>query len=74
MNKHPSPLSADLPASIRKELERVPVFTPEMEAELAQANRDLEDDPSFQADFLKSVFVERMIEALEEHWHQRPSA
>lgn len=66
MNKHHPPLSADVPEILREELERTPAFTPEMEAELAAANRALEADPKFQAEYLKSLFVEKMLQALEE--------
>jgi DNA-binding phage protein len=60
------PLSADIPDILREELERTRPLTPEMLAELAKANRALEADPEFQADFLKSLFVEKMLEAMEE--------
>lgn len=66
MKTKPTPLPDDLPAILREELERVPVFTPEMEAALAAANRAVQDDPQFDADLMKMVFVNEMLTALEE--------
>ena len=63
---HHSPISADIPEVLREELERTPPVTPEMLAELAAANRRLNADPEFQADLLKGLFVEQMLEALED--------
>lgn len=59
-------LPNDLPADLRAYLESVPPSTPEMTERVAAANRALEDDPTFQADYLKSLFVEKMYAALEE--------
>jgi transcriptional regulator with XRE-family HTH domain len=64
MNKNPLP--DDLPADLRAYLDSVPPATPEMTARVAAANRALEDDPTFQADYLKSLFVEKMYAALNE--------
>lgn len=61
-----NPLPNDLPADLLAYLESVPPATPEMAARVAAANRALEDDPAFQADYLKSLFVENMYAALEE--------
>jgi len=64
MNKNTLP--DDRPADVLAYLESVPPATPEMAARVAAANHALEADPAFQADYLKSVFVETMYSALEE--------
>lgn len=61
-----NPLPDDLPADLRAYLDSVPPATPEMAARVAAANRALEDDPGFHADFLKALFIEKMYSALEE--------
>jgi transcriptional regulator with XRE-family HTH domain len=66
MNTPNTPLSADLPADIREYLATVPPVSEQDLAELRKASEALDHDPAFQADFLKSLFVERMLEAMEE--------
>lgn len=61
-----NPLPDDLPADLRAYLESVPPVTPEMTARVAAANRALDNDPAFQADFIKTLFVEKMYSALDE--------
>lgn len=60
------PLSPDLPADIREYLATVPPVTEQDLAALRKAGEALDHDPAFQADCLKSLFVERMLEAMEE--------
>lgn len=60
------PLSDDIPDILRDELARTRPLTPEMLAELAAANRAIVADPAFQADFLKALFVNEMLAALDE--------
>jgi len=59
-------LSADLPADLRAYLESVPPSTPEMTDSLARANRAAQEDPQFDADLMKMVFVNEMLTALDE--------
>jgi transcriptional regulator with XRE-family HTH domain len=66
MNTAKIPLSADLPADIREYLATVPPVTEQDLAALRQAGEALDRDPGFQADYLKSLFVERMLGAMEE--------
>ena len=66
MNTANHPLSPDLPADLREYLENVPPVTEQDLAALRKAGEALDRDPAFQADYLKSLFVERMLEALEE--------
>ncbi len=61
-----NPLPNDLPADLRAYLESVPPVTAEMTERVAAANRALENDPAFQADFIKTLFVEKMYSALDE--------
>lgn len=71
MNKNPLP--DELPADLKAYLESVPSATPEMTERVAAANRALEDDPAFQADYLKSLFVEKMYAALDERRETKAS-
>ena len=64
--KNENPLSADLPAEIREYLKAVPALSPEELEELRQAGEALDRDPAFRADYLKSLFVEKMLEAMAE--------
>lgn len=66
MNTTNNPISADLPAELREYLQSVPVVSAKDLAELKQAAAALDRDPAFQADYLKSLFVERMLEAMAE--------
>jgi transcriptional regulator with XRE-family HTH domain len=66
MNTTNHPLSADLPADLREYLAAVPPVTERDLAALRKAAEALDRDPAFQADYLKSLFVERMLEALAE--------
>jgi transcriptional regulator with XRE-family HTH domain len=66
MKRHDTPLSPEIPEDLRAYLENVPAVSPEDVARLAAAAELLDEDPSFQAEFLKSIFVEKMIEALKE--------
>ncbi len=61
-----NPLPDDLPADLRAYLESVPPVSAEMTERVAAANRALENDPAFQADFIKALFVEKMYAALDE--------
>lgn len=61
-----NPLPDDLPADLRAYLDSVPAVTPEMTERVAAANRALTNDPAFQADVLKTLFVDQMYSALEE--------
>jgi transcriptional regulator with XRE-family HTH domain len=65
MSKHHPPLSDAIPDILRDELSHTPPLTDAMRQELARANRELEADPAFQADFLKALFVNEMLTALE---------
>jgi transcriptional regulator with XRE-family HTH domain len=60
------PLSPELPADIREYLATVPPVTEQDLTALRHAGEALDHHPAFQADFLKSLFVERMLEAMEE--------
>lgn len=66
MNTTNNPLSADLPAELREYLQSVPSVTTQDLAELQKAAEALDRDPAFQADYLKSLFVDRMLEAMAE--------
>lgn len=66
MNTTNNPISADLPAELREYLQSVPSVNAKDLAELKQAAEALDRDPAFQADYLKSLFVERMLEAMAE--------
>jgi transcriptional regulator with XRE-family HTH domain len=55
-----------IPDILRTELARTASVTPEMLDRLSAANRALEADPKWQADYLKSLFVEKMLQALEQ--------
>lgn len=59
-------LPGDLPADLRAYLESVPPVTPEMTERVARANRAAQDDPQFEADLMKMVFVNEMLTALDE--------
>jgi transcriptional regulator with XRE-family HTH domain len=59
-----STISSDLSKDISDYLESVPPVTDDMLEELADANRILQGDPSFEADVIKMVFVNEMLEAL----------
>jgi transcriptional regulator with XRE-family HTH domain len=61
--KHDS-LSPALPADLRDYLETVPPVTAAELAHLQKAGEALDRDPAFQADYLKSRFAERMLEAM----------
>lgn len=64
MNKNPLP--DDLSADLLAYLESVPPATSEMTERVDAANRALEADPAFHADYIKSLFVEKMYAALDE--------
>lgn len=66
IKRHGTPLSPDVPDDLRAYLERVPPVTSDDLTRLKAAAESLDDDPSFQAEFLKSLFVERMLERLNE--------
>jgi transcriptional regulator with XRE-family HTH domain len=63
----PTTFSSDLPDDIRSYLEGIQPVTSDMIDELAKANRELQSDPAFEADVIKMVFVNEMLEALEAH-------
>lgn len=66
MNNTKQPLSADLPDDLREYLATVPPVSEQDIEALRKAGEALDRDPAFQADYLKSLFVERMLEAMEE--------
>ena len=57
---------ADLSPELRALLDRTPVLTEADIQELAEANRALERDPEFVADFIKGLFVNDILAAMEE--------
>ena len=61
-----SQLPDDIPADLRAYLETVPPVTAEMTERVARANREAQDDPQFEADLMKMVFVNEMLTALDE--------
>jgi ribosome-binding protein aMBF1 (putative translation factor) len=63
MKTHPS--NKDLPEPLRAYLDTIPAVTHEDLDQLRSAAAELDVDPEFQADYLKSLFVEKMLEALE---------
>jgi hypothetical protein len=63
MKNHPS--NKELPETLRAYLDTIPAVTDEDLDQLRSAAAELDVDPEFQADYLKSLFVEKMLEALE---------
>lgn len=63
MNTKPVPTADDLLADL---MARTPVLTEHDRRELAQAGQALQRDPAFLADYLKGLFVEDVLRALEE--------
>ena len=61
MKKDPAAPPGDLSHEIRDELARTRPISREMLEGLAAANLELEADPGFQADYIKAVFVEKML-------------
>ena len=61
----------DLPSDVLAYLESVPPATPEMAAWVAAAYHAIKADPTFQADYLKSVFVATRCSALEERHEKK---
>jgi transcriptional regulator with XRE-family HTH domain len=55
-----------VPENLRMDSNPVAVLTDEDLARLKAAAAALDSDPEFQADYLKSLFVEKMLEALAE--------
>lgn len=66
MNTTNNPLSPELPAELREYLASVPELSEPDLAELRKASEALDRDPAFRADYLKSLFVEKMLEAMQE--------
>jgi len=64
--------SSDLPENIRDDLDRISPVTGEVLAELAAANRAIQDDPSFEADVIKMVFINEMLDALNSRGETKP--
>jgi hypothetical protein len=58
--------NSELPEELRGFLNSVPEVSSEDLEKLNKAAEALETDPTFQADYLKSLFVEKMYEAMEE--------
>ncbi len=56
----------ELPPDIAEWLKTVPKVTPEMKASLRAAAKALETDTEFQADYIKGLFVNFMLEAMDE--------
>ena len=63
MKTHPS--NKEVPETLRAYLDTIPAVTDEDLDQLRSAAAELDVDPEFQADYLKSLFVEKMLEALE---------
>jgi len=57
---------SELPSELKKFLESVPPVTLRELEELRRAGEQLDQSPSFRADYLKSLFVEKMLEAMTE--------
>ena len=55
-----------VPADLAELLEQTPPVTQDDLARLEAAAKALDDDPAFQADSLKSLFVENLLAAMEE--------
>src|SRR2546421_12527691 len=57
---------SELPQHLKTFLESVPPLTEQDLDELHRAGEQLDQNPSFRADYLKSLFVEKMLEAMSE--------
>lgn len=66
MKTHSQPLSKDLPGELRTYLNTVAPLGVEDVEELQAAANELDADPAFQADYLKGLFIEKILEALQE--------
>jgi transcriptional regulator with XRE-family HTH domain len=66
MKTQSQPLSSDLPEDLRTHLAAVPAVTADNLEELRDAAKQLDNDPAFQAEYLKSLFVEKLLAALGE--------
>jgi hypothetical protein len=66
MSKKTAELSDELPEILRAYLAKVPPVTEAARARLRAAAKELETDSEFQADYIKGLFVNFMIEAINE--------
>lgn len=66
MKPSSTPLSADIPPELRDYLASVPPVSKLELDELRKAAAELDRDPKFQADYLKGLFVNLILEAMAE--------
>jgi transcriptional regulator with XRE-family HTH domain len=66
MSKKTAELSDDIPEILREYLATVPPVTEAMRADLRAAAKELDHDPKFQAEYIKGLFVNFMLEAMNE--------
>jgi hypothetical protein len=64
-----SPMNAEpsLPEDLRAYLDSVPYVSPEEVRTLEKAARALDDDPAFQADYYKGLFVNGVLDGMTRH-------
>src|SRR4029077_1960435 len=61
-----NPSNTHTPEKLREYLNTIPAVADEDLDQLRAAAAELDSDPAFQADYLKSLFVEKMLEAMKE--------
>lgn len=66
MSEKSAELSDELPEVLREYLAKVPPVTDAARARLRAAAKELDDDANFQAEYIKGLFVNFMLEAMDE--------